>query len=56
MKRTFGHFEQPLPLLLDLGIPPLHLQQALQLAKMHFRLFAGGGNCLVEAVTSKDFW
>jgi len=29
MKHTFGHFEQPLPLSLDLGIPPLHLHRAL---------------------------
>ena len=41
MKRTFGHFEQPLPLSLDLGIPPLQLQQALQLAKLHFRYTYG---------------
>jgi len=26
MKRKFGHFEQPLPMGLDLGIPPLELQ------------------------------
>ena len=25
MKRKFGHFEQPLPMGLDLGIPPLEL-------------------------------
>jgi hypothetical protein len=29
MKRTFGNFKQPLlPMELDLGIPPLELQQA----------------------------
>ena len=33
LKRTFGHFEQPLPMLLDLGIPLLALQQAKQLCQ-----------------------
>jgi hypothetical protein len=41
LKRTFGHFEQPLPMLLDLGIPPLVLQQAKQLCQMHFRYTYG---------------
>ena len=41
MKRTFGHFEQPLPMLLDLGIPPLALQQAKQLCQLHFRYTYG---------------
>jgi hypothetical protein len=41
MKRTFGHFEQPLPLSLDLGIPPLALQQAKQLCQLHFRYTYG---------------
>jgi len=31
------HFEQPLPMSLDLGVPPLDLVQALQLVKLHFR-------------------
>jgi hypothetical protein len=33
---------------LDLGIPPLHLQQALQLAKLHFR-YAYGSPTTVPA-------
>jgi hypothetical protein len=33
LKRTFGHFEQPLPMLLDLGIPLLAFQQAKQLCQ-----------------------
>jgi hypothetical protein len=37
MKRTFCHFEQPLPMALDLGIPPLELTQAKQLCQLHFR-------------------
>jgi len=41
LKRTFGHFEQPLPMSLDLGIPPLVLQQAKQLCQMHFRYTYG---------------
>jgi hypothetical protein len=41
LKRTFGHFEQPLPMSLDLGIPPLALQQAKQLCQMHFRYTYG---------------
>jgi hypothetical protein len=36
MKCTFGHFEQPQPMSLDLGIPPLALQQAKQLCQLHF--------------------
>ena len=41
MNRTFDHFEQPLPMSLDLGIPPLALQQAKQLCQMHFRYTYG---------------
>jgi len=41
LKRTFGHFEQPLPMSLDLGIPPLALLQAKQLCQMHFRYTYG---------------
>jgi len=41
LKRTFGHFEQPLPMSLDLGIQPLALQQAKQLCQMHFRYTYG---------------
>jgi hypothetical protein len=41
MKLTFGHFEQPLAMDLDLGIPPLALQQAKQLCQMHFRYTYG---------------
>ena len=41
MKRTFGHFEQPLPMALDLGIPPLQLQQAKQLCQLHFKYTYG---------------
>jgi hypothetical protein len=41
LKRTFGHFEQPLPMSLDLGIPPLALQQAKQLCQLHFRYTYG---------------
>jgi hypothetical protein len=41
MKLTFGHFEQPLPMSLDLGIPPLALQQAKQLCQLHFRYTCG---------------
>ena len=37
LKKTFLHFEQPLALSLDLGVPPLDLLQALQLVKLHFR-------------------
>jgi hypothetical protein len=37
LKRTFGHFEQPLTMFLDLGIQPLALQQTKQLCQMHFR-------------------
>ena len=41
LKRTFGHFEQPLPMSLDLGIPPLALQQAKQMCQLHFRYMYG---------------
>ena len=37
LKKSFLHFEQPLPMSLDLGVPPLDLVQALQLVKLHFR-------------------
>ncbi len=37
MKRTFCHFEQLLPMALDLGIPTLELQQAKQLCQLQFR-------------------
>jgi hypothetical protein len=47
MKRTFGHFEQPLPMSLDLGIPPLALQQTKQLCQLHFRYTYGSpSQCL----------
>ena len=52
LKRTFGHFEQPLPMLLDLGIPPLALQQAKQPAiccepcpQNHWKV-AATGDCI----------
>ena len=38
LKRAFQHFELPAPLHLDLGIPPLDLQQAQHLVRLHFRL------------------
>jgi hypothetical protein len=41
LKRTFGHFGQPLPMSVDLGIPPLALQQAKQLCQMHLRYTYG---------------
>jgi hypothetical protein len=41
LKHTFGHFEQPLTMSLDLGIPPLALPQAKQLCQMHFRYTYG---------------
>jgi hypothetical protein len=47
LKRTFGHFEQPLPMLLDLGIPPLALQQAKQLCQMHFRYTYGSPSIML---------
>ena len=37
LKIVFRHFEQPTPLALDLGIPPLALHQAVQLARLHYR-------------------
>jgi hypothetical protein len=48
LKRTFGHFEQPLPMSLDLGIPPLALQQAKQLCQLHFR-FTYGAPSIMQA-------
>jgi hypothetical protein len=47
LKRTFGHFEQPLPMSLDLGIPPLALQQAKQLCLMHFRYTYGAPSIML---------
>jgi hypothetical protein len=49
LKRTFGHFDQPLPMSLDLGIPPLALQQAKQLCQLHFR-YTYGSPSIVPAL------
>ena len=38
LKRSFQHFELNATLQLDLGIPPLDLQQAQHLVRLHFRL------------------
>jgi hypothetical protein len=49
MKHTFGHFEQPLSMSMDLGIPPMKLQQAKQLCQLHFR-YTYGSPCTVSAL------
>ena len=37
LKRAFQHFELPAPLQLEVGLPPLVLQQAQHLVRIHFR-------------------